>query len=79
MEEPEIFDAIRREGIDADDPEVRKAVRAALEHIEGVRARTDDETARRCMSAVSRALSYQLQHPDVGDMSWFESEFGSDN
>lgn len=79
MEEPDVFDAIRQEGIDADDPEVRESVRVAFEHVEAVRARTDDATASRCMRAMSTALTYQLQHPDVGDMSRFESEFGSDN
>lgn len=79
MEERDIFDAIRKEGIDADEPEVREFVRLVLEHIADVRSRRDDDTARRCMRAVATALSYQLQHPDVEDMSGFEREFGDEN
>lgn len=79
MEERDIFDAIRQEGIDADDPEVRNSVRTALAQIEDVRSRKDAETARRCMRAVAAALSYELQHPDVDDMSGFESEFDDED
>ena len=75
MNDPDIFDAIRGEGIDADDPRVRKAVRVVFDHIKDVRASEGDEVARLCMRAMSRALAYQLQHPDVGDMSGFEADF----
>lgn len=75
MNEPNIFDAIRGDGIDADDPHVREAVRVALDHVQGVRARAGDDVARLCMRAMSRALTYQLKHPDVRDMSGFEADF----
>lgn len=75
MNEPNIFDALRGEGIDADDPDVREAVRLTLDHVVDVRARAGDEVARLCMRAMSRALTYQLKHPDVRDMSGFEADF----
>lgn len=79
MEEPDIFDAVRRQGIDADDPEVRSAVRVVLEHMDSVRERAGDSTERLCMRAVVAALTFQLQHPDVDDMSTFEADLDSED
>ncbi len=78
MSEADVFEALRSAGIDADDPEVRAAVRAVLDHAADVRARVGTHPARRCMEAMHAALAYQLQHPDVGDMSSFEADFGED-
>lgn len=75
MEEPDVFDALRSRGVDADNPEVRAAVRLVLTHIDEVRKRAGPQSARRCMDAMRHALAYELQHPDVGDMSGFEAEF----
>ena len=60
---------------DADDPEIRAAVRATLESIDDVRRRAGPYVARRCTEAIDLALAYQLQHPDTSDMSRFEDEF----
>lgn len=78
MNEPDIFDALRREGIDADDPVVRDAVRTVVAHVEGVRERNGAETARLAVRAMHHALTYQVQHPDVGDMGGFETQFDED-
>ncbi len=81
MNEPDIFDALRRQGIDADDPEIRAAIRLVLEYIQDVRERSGPHAARRCMEAMHQALAYQLQHPDVGEdeMSRFEAEFDDED
>lgn len=78
MDERDIFDALRREGIDADDPIVRKAVRTVIDHVEGLRDREGAETARLAIRTMYRTLAYQVQHPDVGDMEGFEAQFGDD-
>lgn len=75
MSEADVFDALRRAGIDADDPQIRTAVRAVLEHVEGIRQDAGRHRARRSMEAMRAALDYQLQHPDVADMSSFEADF----
>ncbi len=75
MDEPHLFDALRAEGVDADDPEIRAAVRLATGHVDDVRRRLGTHRARRCMEAMHAALAYQLQHPDVEDMSSFESSY----
>lgn len=76
--EPDIFDSLRRNGVEADDPEIRASVRTVLDHLAEVEDREGPHTVRRCMEAIRAALSYQLDHPDVDDMSRFESEFGDD-
>jgi hypothetical protein len=75
MNEPDLFDALREQGIDADDDEIRAAIRTTLAHVSGVRDRLGTHHARRCMEAVNAALSYELRHPDVGDMSSFEESY----
>jgi hypothetical protein len=75
MEQPDLWDALRDQGINADKPEIRAAVRASLEIIEDVRQREGPHTARRCAEAMHQALSYELRHPDTRDMSRFENEF----
>lgn len=75
MKEPDLFEALRAQGIDADDGEVRAAVRATLSHVAGVRDRLGSHRARRCMEAMHAALAYELRHPDVGDMSSFEESY----
>lgn len=73
--EPDIFDSLRRNGVEADDPEIRASVRTVLDHLGEVEEREGSHTARRCMEALRVVLSYQLEHPAVDDMSRFESEF----
>lgn len=75
MNESELFDALRSRGIDADDPQIREAVRVVLAHVDGVRDRDGAPASRRCMEAIRVALGYELQHPDVGDMSSFEADW----
>jgi len=75
LNEPDLFDALRRTGIDADDHEVRAAIRVVTAYLDEVRQRLGTHAARRCMEALHAALDYQLQHPDVGDMSSFEADF----
>lgn len=75
---PDLWTALRERGIDADDHEIRAAVRAVLATIADVEQRHDAYVARRCARAAHLALSYHLQHPATGDMSLFEDEFGED-
>ena len=75
MNEPALFEALRDGGIDADDPQVRAAVRVVLSHVADLQRAHGDPPARRCMEAMQAALAYQLQHPDVGDMSRFEAAY----
>jgi len=75
MNEPDLFDALREQGIDANDAEVRAAIRATRSHVSGVRDRLGGHRARRCMEAMHAALAYELRHPDVGDMSSFEESY----
>lgn len=72
MDGPDLWDALRERGLDADDPDVRAAVRATLESIERVHERSGAPAARRCVHAMRAALDYHLRHPDTGDMSSFE-------
>jgi hypothetical protein len=72
----DLWNALRERGIDADDPEIRAAVRVVLETVNDVGQRADHYVARRCAEAMQVALSYQLQHPETSDMSRFEDEFG---
>lgn len=74
MDGPDLWEALRQKGLDADDPDVRAAVRAALESIERVRERSGEQAAWRCAQAIQAALAYQLRHPDTGDMSSFEDD-----
>jgi hypothetical protein len=73
--ESSLFNALRDQGIDADDREIRAAVRAVFAHVEGVFVRGGPDAARRCMQAMRAALDYRLEHPDRDDMSAFESAF----
>lgn len=75
MNEPNLFDALRADGVDADDREIRAAVRVVAGYVDEVRHRLGTHRARRCMEAMYVALAYQLQHPDVGDMSGFEAAY----
>lgn len=75
MDEPEMFNTLRAEGVDADQPEIREAVRGTLDLVDRLEERTDVHTARQCMTAMRAALKYRLLHPDIDDMSNFESEF----
>lgn len=76
MNEPDLFDALRAAGIDADRAEIRAAVRMLVEHIEMLRADSDPYVARACMEAMNVALRHLLSHPEVTDMSSFENDFG---
>lgn len=76
---PDLWSALREQGVDADDPEIRAAVRAAFETIDDVWQRAGPYIARRCTEAIDLALAYQLQHPDTSDMSRFEDEFEDDD
>lgn len=75
MNEPDLFEALREQGVDADDEEVRAAIRVVLSRVSDVRGRLGTHRARRCMDAMHAALSYALRHPDVGDMSSFEESY----
>lgn len=79
MDEPEMFNALRAEGIDADRREIREAVRESLTLVDAIEQRTNTHTARLCMAAMRAALRYRLLHPDIDDMSGFESEFDDEN
>lgn len=79
MNEPNLFAALRAVGVDADDPEIRTAVRAISVHVDAVRQREGVHRARRCMEAMHAMLAYQLQHPDVDDMSSFEAAYDQDD
>jgi len=74
MDGPDLWEALRQRGLEADDPDVRAAVRAALESVERVGARSGEAAARRCAQAIQAALAYQLRHPDTEDMSSFEDD-----
>jgi hypothetical protein len=74
MDGPDLWEALRQRGLDADDPDVRAAVRTALKSIESISARSGEQTARRCAQAIQAALAYQLRHPDTQDMSSFEAD-----
>ena len=74
MDGPDLWEALRQRGLDADDRDVRVAVRAALESIERVGERSGEAAARRCAQGVQAAMAYQLRHPDTGDMSSFEDD-----
>ena len=78
MDESQLFESLRTRGIDADDPEIRAAVRTVTAHVADVARRHDPHHARRCMEAMQAALAYQLAHPDVGDMSSFEAAYDED-
>lgn len=78
MDEPELWDALRAEGVNADDPEIRATVRSVLATIDAVEERSGGHAARRCMESVHAALTYVLRHPDTKDMSSFEQEFGEE-
>ncbi len=79
MDSPKLWDALRAQGIDADEPEVRTAVRACLRSLDAVQARADEHAARRCREAVHAALAYELRHPPTGDMTSFEDEFNEED
>jgi hypothetical protein len=74
-QQADLWTALRERGIDADDPEIRAAVRAVLATVDDVGRRVDHYHARRCAEAMQVALAYQLQHPKTSDMSRFEDEF----
>jgi hypothetical protein len=74
----ELWNELRQNGVDADDPEIRASVRATLATVDDVRRREGGHVARRCSEAMHQALSYTLSHPDTGDMSVFEEEFDED-
>ena len=74
MDGPDLWEALRQRGLDADDPDVRAAVRAALESIQSISTRSGEQAARRCAQAIQAALAYQLRHPDTQDMSPFEDD-----
>jgi hypothetical protein len=78
VNEPDLFAALRDEGIDADDHEIRAAVRAVLRHVDDVHRRRGTHEARRCMEAMHEALALRLRHPDVADMSSFEASYDED-
>lgn len=75
MSEPDLFDALRAAGVDADDREIRAAVRVVTGHVDEVRRRDGIHRARRCMEAMHATLAYQLRHPDVADMGSFEAAY----
>lgn len=75
IDEADVFDALRRDGIDADLPEVRAAVRVVIQHVEAVRGDQDPYAARRCMEAMAATLRFLLTHPEVTDMARFEEVF----
>lgn len=75
MNEPALFEALRDAGIDADDPQIRAAIRVVFSHVADLQRDHGTHAARRCMEAMQAALAYQLQHPDVGDMSSFEAAY----
>ncbi len=68
-------DALRERGIAAAVPEVRAGIRVMVAHIDAVRERAGTHAARRCLRAMHEALTYQLAHPDVDDMSTFEAAY----
>ncbi|GEM_PF-3507898 len=74
MDGPDLWEALRQSGLDADDPDLRACVRATLESIERVRERSGEQAARRCSQAILAALAYELRHPDTEDMSSFEDD-----
>lgn len=74
MDEPTMFNVLRANGIDADRSEIREAVRSVLALVEGIEQGTDEHTARLCMTAMRAALRYRLLHPNIDDMSLFESD-----
>lgn len=74
MDGPGLWDALRGVGVDADDPDVRDAVRTTLGSIDGVAERAGAPAARRCALAVQAAIAYHLRHPDTDDMSSFEGD-----
>ncbi len=76
--QPDLWNALRAHGIDADDPQIREAVRATLATITDVEQHSGRYVARRCAEAIHQALAYQLQHPDTDDMSRFEDEWDGD-
>jgi hypothetical protein len=78
VNEPELFNVLRDRGVDADDPDIRAAVRHVFTFIREARQRGGPEVARRCMEGMREALTCQLEHPDVADMTSFEAEFGDD-
>lgn len=75
MSEPDLFAALRAQGIDSGDAEIRAAIRAVSNHADEVRARRGPHVARRCMEAMEGALTYLLGHPPVDDMSSFEAAY----
>lgn len=75
FDEPEMFDVLRAQGIDADDPLIRGAVRSVLASVEEIEEREGVHRARRCMEAIRAALNHRLQRPDITDLSSFEDDF----
>lgn len=75
MSEPDLFDELRGRGIDADDPEIRAAVRVAMGHLAAVRAASGDEASQRCLEAMHAALAHAWTHPATDDMTSFEDDF----
>ncbi|MCC5949328.1 MAG: hypothetical protein JJT89_12835 [Nitriliruptoraceae bacterium] len=74
MDGPDLWDALRAEGVDADDVQIRTVVRVAFAGIQAVRAESGEAAARRAAQAVQAALAYQLRRPDTEDMSSFEDD-----
>lgn len=79
MDTPGLWDDLRAQGINADDAEVRTAVRTCLESLDGIRERSGEHAARRCLVAVHAALDHAMRHPSIGDMTSFEDEFDDPN
>jgi hypothetical protein len=79
VDETALWDALRERGVDADDPDIRAAVREALTTIDEVERRAGRYVARRCAEAMHEALQFELSHPDTRDMSRFEGEFDDDS
>lgn len=75
VKETELFQALRAQGVDADDPQIRAAVRLVVAHVDDVATRHGSHTARRCTEAMDAALVQLLRHPDVEDMSSFEAAY----
>lgn len=78
MNEPDLFDALRSKGVDADDPVLRAAVREVVSHLDGVKRDHGPVMERRCMEGMAAALAFMLAHPDVGHMESFEAQFDDD-
>jgi hypothetical protein len=75
MDRTGLWDALRERGVDADDSEIRAAVRVCLLQLDQINARSGSYAARRACEAMHAALDFALDHPDTGDMSRFEQQF----